>query len=627
MGGLALVLLAAMIAVPVFLNGQVDQHPVGVDAFAQQRSAVEPTPPNFWGPAYQPALREPYVEAPDGERLVQYFDKARMEQTNPGGPVTSGLLTVELITGQRQFGDTTFVAYPPANIPVVGDATNTFPTYAALNTPMLPAITPRQTEPNGTVFNANGTWGYNSQLAADPGAAFGTYQTDPSGTYAHTIPAAFHTYLTSLPVPWQTTMGFPLTEAFWVNVLLNNTMTWVMVQPFERRVLSYTPTNPALFRVEMGNIGQHYYRWRYILNPGGMSGPPTATPAPALPATMTPTPTPLPTETPVPSIAMPLLPTATTVPPTATATAIPASERLVLGVNASNPNRASKIDLIDQYTQQVGTMPKVVHYYLSWSDGGPFDRALNDAIVARGATPMLTWNPQDWRYGVTQPAYTDAVIASGVYDALLRQWGHDLDAWGKPFYLRIGDEMNGDWDPWSPGVNSNTVATYIAMWRHVVTTMRAAGNGLPNVRFIWCPGTVDQGAADFTPMYPGDAYVDWIGLDGFNWGTETPNHHLGWQSFSDVFQQGYARITALTTKPLMIAEIGSVEKGGDKAAWLTQTFLTDIPTHYPRIRAVIYFDSDDTSNGEGNWLVNTSPASLAAWQRIVNDPRYQGRLP
>lgn len=355
--------------------------------------------------------------------------------------MTNGLLTVELITGQRQFGDMAFTAYPPAKIAIVGDATNTFPTYASLNTPTLPAIVPRYAEPNGTVFTADGTLGFNSQLVTDPGAAFGSYQTAPGGVYAHNVPAAFTAYLATLRTPWQTTMGFPLTEAVWVNVYVNNAPTWVIVQPFERRVLSYTPTNPAPFKVEMGNVGQHYYQWRYVSNPGGVSSPPIAVPSatpiatacaqPGAPTgltsptclfpTATVTATPVPTQTPVPS-------TKTPIPPSATATSVPSSDPLVLGVNPGNPNRADKMNLIDQYTRQVGAAPKIVHYYLSWSDGGPFDRTLNDAIVARGATPMLTWNPQDWRYGVTQPAYTDAVIAGGAYDALLRQWGHDLAA-------------------------------------------------------------------------------------------------------------------------------------------------------------------------------------------------------
>jgi hypothetical protein len=67
-----------------------------------------------------------------GKRLVQYFDKARMEQTTPGGSVTNGLLTVELLSGRLQTGDTTFEQRQPATVPVAGDPDNTFPTYADL---------------------------------------------------------------------------------------------------------------------------------------------------------------------------------------------------------------------------------------------------------------------------------------------------------------------------------------------------------------------------------------------------------------------------------------------------------------------------------------------------------------
>jgi hypothetical protein len=143
-----------------------------------------------------------------------------------------------------------------------------------------------------------------------PGAAFGSFQSDPGGKYAHNVPLAFWSYLSALPVPWQTTMGYPLTEAFWVQVTVNNVpATWVLVQPFERRVLSYTPSNPSGFQVEMGNIGQHYYQWRYVTNPGGVAGAATPTP---IATTIIATPDPCATATP--------LPTATGTPTTDTAT-------------------------------------------------------------------------------------------------------------------------------------------------------------------------------------------------------------------------------------------------------------------------------------------------------------------
>jgi hypothetical protein len=314
MSAAALVLLTALIAAPVFTHGSAAPIPFGSPAFAAQWNSIEGKVPNFWGPAYQNVFPEQYQEATggptSGQRLVQYFEKGRMEQTTAGGPVTNGLLTVELMTGQRQFGDSTFVAYPPATIPVVGDPTNTFPTYASFAaSAILPAKAPQRADPDGDVYNIAGTLTANSQLAADKGSAFGSYQADPGGKYAHNVPAAFWNYLTALPTPWQSTMGYPLTEAVWVSVTLKTTPTWVLVQPFERRVLSYTPTNPTGFQVEMGNIGQHYFQWRYTTNPGGLAGPATATPLPTVAptafATTDPcaTPTPLPTSTGTPTTA------------------------------------------------------------------------------------------------------------------------------------------------------------------------------------------------------------------------------------------------------------------------------------------------------------------------------------
>src|SRR5439155_24452132 len=144
---------------------------------------------------------------------------------------------------QRQFGDTAFTAFPPSVLPVVGDMTNTFPTYAALGGAAFPARVGRSGEATGMVFKADGSFALNPGLAAEPGAAYGSYQSDPSGRYGHNIPLAFWTYLNALPIPWQMAMGFPLTEPFWVNVKVSAAPTWVLVQPFERRVLSYTPTN------------------------------------------------------------------------------------------------------------------------------------------------------------------------------------------------------------------------------------------------------------------------------------------------------------------------------------------------------------------------------------------------
>ena len=85
-----------------------------------------------WGPsAFTDGLSEDYKEAQGGKRVVQYFDKGRME-LGANSTVTAGLLTVELITGRQQNGDSTFAPKDPAKAPVAGDPDNTFPTYADL---------------------------------------------------------------------------------------------------------------------------------------------------------------------------------------------------------------------------------------------------------------------------------------------------------------------------------------------------------------------------------------------------------------------------------------------------------------------------------------------------------------
>jgi hypothetical protein len=64
-------------------------------------------------------------------------------------------------------------------------------------------------------------------------------------------------------VDWLFAFGYPIGEAHWIVANVGGVPTDVLVQPFERRVLTYVPGNPPGFQVEMGNVGQHYYRWRY----------------------------------------------------------------------------------------------------------------------------------------------------------------------------------------------------------------------------------------------------------------------------------------------------------------------------------------------------------------------------
>jgi plastocyanin len=214
-----------------------------------------------WGPGpFTGGLMEDYAEAPGGKRLVQYFDKARMELTTPGGPVTAGLLSVELITGRPQNGNGTFVARQPAKVTVAGDPDNPFPTYADLAKVQAP-------EQNNTASGAP------VAKLANPDGTFGTYAPATSDTLAktagyddatkHNIPKAFFDFRNSPNLGGVQAIGLAITEPVWANVKVGGKTVPVLVQAFERRVLTYTPDNPILFRVEYGNIGRAYYAWRY----------------------------------------------------------------------------------------------------------------------------------------------------------------------------------------------------------------------------------------------------------------------------------------------------------------------------------------------------------------------------
>ena len=259
-----------------------------------------------WGPAPLASGLESYVDAPDGsgKRLVQYFDKARMEINNPGGDptsnsfVTNGLLTVELISGRMQVGDNTFVNNVPAPIDLASDADDVnAPTYSSFGT-VANTSAGEHRQPD----KSNG--GYASQRINRQGDVRddATRQIAESRiayfeeTTGHNVPQVFWDFLNSkgtiqvgvgtanrlLLDPWIVAMGLPISDAYWANVTIAGKNQDVLIQAFERRVLTYVPGLPKEWQVQMGNIGQHYFEWRY--GTGGVSPQKQTKPAPSNPA-------------------------------------------------------------------------------------------------------------------------------------------------------------------------------------------------------------------------------------------------------------------------------------------------------------------------------------------------------
>lgn len=224
----------------------------------------------LYGPEIFEARYEPYKEAPGGNRLVYYLDKARLEINNPAGDrnskwfVTSGLLTRELVGGFVQVGDSSYEQRNPAQVPVAGDpaASNlSAPTYASFATVATLNNDKRVADRTGqTVLETIAKDGSVQKVANAPAPV--TYK-QYDKTLGHNIADVLLTYMNSITGGWLFVLGYPITDPYWTVTKLAGTNTYVLVQLFERRVLTYTPTNPVDWRVEMGNIGRHYFSWRY----------------------------------------------------------------------------------------------------------------------------------------------------------------------------------------------------------------------------------------------------------------------------------------------------------------------------------------------------------------------------
>ena len=242
-----------------------------------------------WGGQGSDGIREEYREGPQGFHLVQYFDKSRMEINNPNADpndlfyVTQGLLARDMIRGQFQVGDTLFHTAPqgPARIPFgdIDDIGAASPTYASFtsNLQAPPA-------PVGQMLTAR--LARNGAITADP--ALATYGVTSRGTVPgtppnsegfsqHAIANVFLDFLQSRGLvyngtanedaalfdPLQYVFGYPITEAYWATVKAAGAPREVLIQCFERRCLTYAPSNDPAYRVELANTGLQYFDWRY----------------------------------------------------------------------------------------------------------------------------------------------------------------------------------------------------------------------------------------------------------------------------------------------------------------------------------------------------------------------------
>jgi len=226
--------------------------------------------------------------------------------------------------------------------------------------------------------------------------------------------------------------------------------------------------------------------------------------------------------------------------------------------------------------------------------------------IAQRKIPLVTWEPHE---------PLDEIIA-GAHDQVFHMRAQGARDLGVEIYLRWGHEMNGNWYPWAGANNGNAAgpAKYIAAYRHVHDLFVA--DGATNVVWVWCPLVTDVPAEPWnhwTNYYPGDDYVDWVGLDAYNWGNSSSC--CTWQSFGELVTDLYNDYAA--RKPLIVPETASAEVGGNKAAWIAD-LQQQLKTRFSAIKAVVWFDI----NKETDWRIASSPPTLAAYKEMALDPFF-----
>jgi hypothetical protein len=290
----------------------------------------------------------------------------------------------------------------------------------------------------------------------------------------------------------------------------------------------------------------------------------------------------------------------------------PPPQRPALGV--STPTIAD----LDAFIRTTKTHPQAFDVFESWAQNRPLDRYVADSVALRGARLSITWEPWIANDGAYQRNYTLNSITNGSHDAYIDMFARSVKAFRHPVTIRLMHEMNGNWYPWGLGVNGNRKGDYVRAWRHVHD--RFAALGVTNVAWMWAPNAVYPGGASLAPLYPGDAYVDEVGISNYNWGDFTHDGSTTqWATFGQLFDESIRQLRALTHRPLWIAETGSSDKGGNKAAWVAQTLAA--VSARPEIAGVMWFDQVDHAT-RIDWRIEKQPAVVAAWRTgYLNRPR------
>lgn len=286
----------------------------------------------------------------------------------------------------------------------------------------------------------------------------------------------------------------------------------------------------------------------------------------------------------------------------------PASGKQFIGLLTGDGS--ADLSSVDRFVGATQVMPQALEFTVSGAHN-PFAASSFDSIEERGMFPIMSWNPEG---AAVRSSSADAILR-GDFDAYITSYAEGIKKLGYPVGLQFEHEagvVRRSAVDAADDTDDTAAAQSVAVWRYVHGIFQRAG--ATNATWIWSPdGSLDDPSNPVEASYPGDDYVDWVGLDA----CPCSVHASDYASFDEIFDTAVARMKQLTTKPLMVTETGSAVTEGTQAPWITHLFRNLAVQN--DVVGVIW----NEAAGRGkDWRITSHQASIAAFKAATAGPRY-----
>jgi hypothetical protein len=256
---------------------------------------------------------------------------------------------------------------------------------------------------------------------------------------------------------------------------------------------------------------------------------------------------------------------------------------------------------------QAGATPTMIQFFVNWTQDYPPETV--ELSYRRGALPMVSWEP--WagsEHGTSQPDYALAKVVDGDFDGYIRNFAAAVRDHGWPVAIRFAHEMNGHWYPWSEQRSGNQPGEFVRAWRHIHDLFEEVGAS--NVIWLWSPNILRPVPdVSLEALYPGDDYVDWIGMVGYAVTEDTA---------AAVFDPTLEALRAFTDRPVVITETGA-QPGGGKVAWIEEFF--DWLAEHPDVIGFVWFEYEPGQGASADWRFTVNPETIQVFRDGIANAR------